>query len=133
MRSFASLGVIAALLLSGCQHLHLTPNDDDAQATQRGATNPLAPMLNRLKSDQGNSLHDYATACIQKSRLTAPSVVGNIIHTPNYALVTLQKNQQAVMGGELCIVNKITHRIEVTAVDDLQFLQQTGQTTATAP
>ena len=132
MRSFAGLGVIAALFLSGCQHIQLTPNDD-AQAAQNRAINPLVPMLSHLKADQGSSLHDYATACIQKSRLTAPSVVGNIIHTPNYALVTLQKNQQAVMGGELCIVNKITHRIEVTAVDDLQFLQQTGQTTATAP
>ncbi len=132
MRIFASLGAIAALLLTGCQHLHLTPNDAEVAPTHHGR-NPLAPMLSHLKSDQGNSLHDYATACIQKSRLTAPSVVGNIIHTPNYALVTLQKNQQAVMGGELCIVNKVTHRIEVTAVDDLQFLQQTGQSTPTAP
>lgn len=132
MRIFASLGAIAALLLTGCQHLHLTPNDAEVAPTHHGR-NPLAPMLGRLKVDQGHSLHDYAKACLDKSRLADPTVVGNIIHTPNYALVTLQKNQQAVMGGELCIVNKITHRIEVTAVDDLQFLQQTGQTTATAP
>lgn len=131
MRLLSCLGMAATLLLGGCQHLHLTPND--AATAPQHSPNPLVPMLKKLHVDQGHSLQDYTTACLAKSRLAQPSAVGNIIHTPNYALVTLQKNQQAVMGGELCIIHKVTHRIEVTAVDDLQFLQPHPAVTSTAP
>jgi hypothetical protein len=131
MRILSSLSIMSVLLLTGCQHIHLTPNDTSSlNNTQQ---NPLRPAIQNLQYDQGHSLHDYAAACIAKSHLIQPTLAGNIIHTPNYALVTLQKSDQAVMGGELCIINKINHRLEITAINDLQFLQKNQDTNSTSP
>lgn len=69
------------------------------------------------------SLRDYQTTCLQASRLMDPVIAGKVIETPRYALITLQrKSSPVVMGGELCIINKITHHREVTSVDNLTFL-----------
>lgn len=68
------------------------------------------------------TLPNYQKDCLTKSRLDYPSAVGEIINTPHYALITLQRAGQNIKAGEMCIINKTTHTIEITAIDDLQFL-----------
>lgn len=68
------------------------------------------------------TLPNYQKDCLAKSRLDNPAAVGEIINTPHYALITLQRAGQSIKAGEMCIINKKTHTIEITAIDDLQFL-----------
>lgn len=68
------------------------------------------------------TLPNYQKDCLAKSRLDNPSAVGEIINTPHYALITLQRAGQSIKAGEMCIINKKTNTIEITAIDDLQFL-----------
>ncbi len=68
----------------------------------------------------------YEQLCLAKSRLYHPQIAGKIIETPHYALVTLQKAGNYANGlarqGELCVTDKITQRTEITALDDLRYL-----------
>lgn len=134
MRYAYFLTIGCAVALGGCQQLHLkTPEWLKAQQHAAATTsdhadssNPSISMLQRIKQHYSpKMLHDFTSACLEKSRLYQPSVVGQIIDSPSYALVTVQKTSQSVRGGELCIVNKINHRVEVTAIDDLQFMSST--------
>lgn len=121
---------ILLLGLSGCQHIHLmnsssTQNLPSAQHTPK----PLTKLWTRHFGQ--TSIQDYPAACLGESKLNQPTVVGQVIDTPRYAMLTLAKQQQQaqVMGGELCILNKITHHIEITAVDDLRFITPTDRVT----
>lgn len=134
MHTLALLTASTLLLsLSGCQQLHLmkktpahaaqttehTPETTDAHAPHHGHA------LRKFWSQQfgQSSIQDYPTACLAQSKMSQPIVVGQVIDTPRYAMITLAKKQQQaqLMGGELCILNKITHHIEITAVDDIRF------------
>jgi len=83
-------------------------------------------------AQHNQSMQDYEAACLAHSRLSHPARAGNVIHTPRYALVTLQRQDNVLMGGELCIVNKVTHSIELTAVDTLQFVPKPAQAQSVA-
>ncbi len=134
MRILAVLTVSTLLFsLSGCQHLHLIKKNSDqaaaqvATAEQTDAATSHAPhVLRKLWAEQfgQTSIQDYPAACLAQSKLNQPIVVGQVIDTPRYAMITLAKQQQQtqLMGGELCIVNKISHHVEITAVDDLRFV-----------
>ena len=115
---------IAAALtlgLSGCQHLNLLKTEPTAHKEMQTQPTLLNQLLHRTS---GRSIQDYPAACLAQSKLNQPTVVGQVIDTPRYAMLTLAKQQHLtqVMGGELCIVNKINHHIEITAVDDLRFI-----------
>lgn len=125
------------LTLSGCQHLHLMKTNSDSQipaqstptSTQTTQAQPASPSTNPLHKLWGRyfgqeMIRDYPAACLAQSKLYQPIVVGQVIDTPRYAMVTLAKQQQPaeLMGGELCIFNKINQHIEITAVDDLRFI-----------
>lgn len=128
------LGTAASLLLSlsGCQQLPLlkAPISDhptlQAQATAPSRALHGTHRLTQLWTQQFGqaSIQDYPAACLAHSRLSQPMVIGQVIDTPRYAMITLAKKQQQteVMGGELCILNKVSHHIEITAVDDLRFI-----------
>ena len=134
MRILAVLTVSTLLFsLSGCQNLHLIKKNSDhaaaqvATAEQTDAATSHAPhVLRKLWAEQfgQTSIQDYPAACLAQSKLNQPIVVGQVIDTPRYAMITLAKQQQQtqLMGGELCIVNKISHHVEITAVDDLRFV-----------
>lgn len=138
MRILAMLAASALLLnLGGCQHLHLMKKDPDQQ-TSPAADTPeqtddhllkLKQTVSRFWTQQFGpaSIQDYPAACLAQSKLNQPIVVGQVIDTPRYAMITLAKQHQQsqVMGGELCIFNKINHHIEITAVDDLRFVTPT--------
>lgn len=111
MRTLTGFFAIAALMLGGCQSPYV-----------KNSAEHLKQIM--PKWDKGHTLHDYQGACLEKSKLGTPQMVGQIIDTPHYALITLQKTDPKPMGGELCIVNKVTHHVEVTAVNDLQFIEQ---------
>lgn len=117
----AMLTVSLALGLSGCQHLHLMKTESTASTD---TATPPTLLRQLLAGQRGESIQDYTAACLAQSKLSQPNVVGQVIDTPRYAMLTLAKQQQPseVMGGELCILNKITHHIEITAVDDLRFI-----------
>lgn len=83
----------------------------------------MSPSDFRMSNIMGKpTLPNYQKDCLAKSRLDHPSAVGEIINTPHYALITLQRADQSIKAGEMCIINKKTHTIEITAIDDLQFL-----------
>ncbi|GAC1370219.1 MAG: hypothetical protein NVS3B3_04830 [Aquirhabdus sp.] len=83
----------------------------------------ISPSDFRMSSIIGKpTLPNYHKDCLAKSRLENPAAVGEIINTPHYALITLQREGQSIKAGEMCIINKTTHTIEITAIDDLQFL-----------
>lgn len=139
MRALTLMGLLGCLSLStGCQHLHLTPTSSTPAVTP--TTAPATPsttdrMIGSFRSlytqlpwaQHHQSMQDYEAACLAHSRLLQPARAGNVIHTPRYALVTLQRQDNVLMGGELCIVNKVTHSIELTAVDTLQFVPKPVQ------
>jgi hypothetical protein len=148
MRALQLTSLIAiAALFSGCQHLHLTPTASQTSnvttgsasaPTQAISSKPTSskpfferPLLQRPLLQLGQalpwhkntqSLHDYQAECLAKSRLHQPQLSGNVINTPRYALVTLQRASNIMTGGELCIVNKITHSVEITAIDNLEYI-----------
>ena len=83
----------------------------------------MSPNAFRMSTISGpQTLPNYQKDCLAKSRLDHPTAVGEIINTPHYALITLQRAGQNIKAGEMCIINKTTHTIEITAIDDLQFL-----------
>jgi hypothetical protein len=83
----------------------------------------MSPSDFRMSNIMGKpTLPNYQKDCLAKSRLDHPTAVGEIINTPHYALITLQRSGQNIKAGEMCIINKTTHTIEITAIDDLQFL-----------
>ena len=146
MRTLAVVTASTLLLtLSGCQHVHLmtqkTDNTTSTAARTEGSIpataaqgrNPLTQLWSRHFGQ--SSMQDYPTACLAESKLNQPIVVGQVIDTPRYAMITLAKQQQQaqVMGGELCILNKITHHIEITAVDDLRFITPISSPAVTQP
>ncbi|MEC7121254.1 MAG: hypothetical protein VXW65_15315 [Pseudomonadota bacterium] len=103
MRTTALIGLTSLFLLSGCQHL----------------------SVNNIKNklfNNSSTFQDYPATCLAKSRLPQPSMVGQVIDTPRYAMITLERADRKIMGGELCIINKITQHVEITAIQDLQFL-----------
>ena len=135
MRILAVLTLSTLLFsLSGCQNLHLIKKNSDHAAAQAAtipqqtdnATSHAPHLLRKLWAEQfgQTSIQDYPAACLAQSKLNQPIVVGQVIDTPRYAMITLAKQQQQtqLMGGELCIVNKISHHVEITAVDDLRFV-----------
>ncbi len=82
-----------------------------------------SPHGSRLSMISGqSSLSNYQKDCLAKSQFNNAVAVGEIINTTHYALITLQRSGQNAKAGEMCIINKITHNIEITAIDDLQFL-----------
>lgn len=83
----------------------------------------MSPNDFRMSNIMSNAtLPNYQKDCLAKSRLESPVAVGEIINTPHYALITLQRAGQSIKAGEMCIIDKKTHTIEITAIDDLQFL-----------
>ena len=83
----------------------------------------LSPNPSRISMISGQpSLPNYQKDCLVKSHLDNPVAVGEIINTAHYALITLQRAGQNIKAGEMCIINKATHTIEITGIDDLQFL-----------
>lgn len=83
----------------------------------------MSPNAFRMSMISGKqTLPNYQKDCLAKSRINNPAAVGEIINTPHYALITLQRAGQNINAGEVCIINKATHTIEITAIDDLQFL-----------
>lgn len=120
----------ALLLSSGCatvQQWQQRPGWQKAQATATQGLNEVRDAFGRLINPADPmTAADYAAACVERSRLARPAVSGQVIDSPRYALVTLQQlGQTAPMSsGELCIVNKVTQIIDVTAVDNLRFLPQ---------
>ena len=128
----AMLAAALSLGLSGCQHLNLMKTQSTASTD---TATPPTLLRQLLASHRGESIQDYPAACLAQSKLSQPNVVGQVIDTPRYAMLTLAKQQQPseVMGGELCILNKITHHIEITAVDDLRFIAPAGSAAVTAP
>ncbi len=110
MRALLTTAALA-LFLSGCQNGPIP-----------GPIRPDAQWLPwNLNKPQPNL--DPASSCLSHSRLYQPTTAGKAIDTPTYTLITLEP-QQAVRGaGELCIVDKVSGRLEITAVNDLQFLQ----------
>lgn len=120
----AVLATSLGIVLSGCQHIHLMNTESTTGTTTEAQSQPtlLRQLLNRHIG--GQSIQDYPAACLAHSKLRQPMVVGQVIDTPRYAMLTLAKQQQPteVMGGELCILDKINHHIEITAVDDLRFM-----------
>lgn len=121
-----------AALFSGCQHLHLTPSASQTSvapttSTEQSASAPTKKPIFNLGSalpwsKSAESLHDYQAKCLAKSSLHQPQLSGSLINTPRYALVTLQREANVLSGGELCIVNKITHSVEITAIDNLEYI-----------
>lgn len=150
MRMLSFVGLLGCtFVLTGCQHLHLTPTaaptteaatetpkakpsdvatNSTVTSKVKGAFTSLYTQLPWAKNNE--AMHDYVAACLAQSRLYQPVLAGNVIHTARYALVTLQRQDNVLMGGELCIVNKITHTVEVTAVDTLQFVPKPTQAPA---
>ena len=135
MRTLTLLTTTLLLLgLGGCQHLQLmstTPDQTTASAanmdTKAESPQPqYGSVLRQFWTAQfgQDSIQDYPAACLAQSQLSQAIVVGQVIDTPRYAMITLAKQQQQaqLMGGELCIVNKISHHVEITAVDDLRFV-----------
>ncbi|WP_162818158.1 hypothetical protein [Aquirhabdus parva] len=61
-------------------------------------------------------------ACLAQSHLQSPVPAGKTIETPHYTLITLQKNGEDIKAGEMCIIDKAKNTVEITAIDDLQFL-----------
>jgi|GEM_PF-2800594 len=146
MRTLAVVTASALLLtLSGCQHVHLMKQktdhttstadnvDHSTPATAQQHRNPLTQLWSRHFSQ--SSIQDYPAACLAESKLNQPIVVGQVIDTPRYAMITLAKQQQQaqVMGGELCIINKVNHHIEITAIDDLRFVRPINNPLTTEP
>lgn len=82
----------------------------------------MSPSARMSMISGQQSLANYQKDCLEKSRLDHPTAVGEIINTPHYALITLQRAGLNIKAGEMCIINKTTHSIEITAIDDLQFL-----------
>lgn len=83
----------------------------------------MSPSNFRMSNIMGKpTLPNYQKDCLAKSRLEHAVAVGEIINTPHYALITLQRAGLSIKAGEMCIINKKTHTIEITAIDDLQFL-----------
>jgi hypothetical protein len=134
MRALSLIGLLGFLSLStGCQHLHLTPAASSSTASV-AISLPTVSRADKIKgsflslyaqlpwTQDHQSMTHYEAACVAQSRLYQPVRAGNVINTPRYALVTLQRQDNVIMGGELCIVNKVTHSIELTAVDTLQFV-----------
>lgn len=82
----------------------------------------MSPAMRMSMISGQQTLVNYQKDCLAKSHLDNPSAVGEIINTPHYALITLQRAGQNIKAGEMCIINKETQTIEITAIDDLQFL-----------
>jgi len=130
----AVLATSLGFALSGCQHIHLMNTTSTTSTTAEAQPQPT--LLRQLLAHHagGQSIQDYPAACLAHSKLNQPMVIGQVIDTPRYAMLTLAKQHQPteVMGGELCILNKINHHVEITAVDDLRFMTPTHSTVAQA-
>lgn len=146
MRTLTILATSTLLLsVSGCQHVHLMKKNPERHTSL--ATNipektddhllKLKQTVSQFWTQQFGpaSIQDYPAACLAQSKLNQPIVVGQVIDTPRYAMITLAKQHQQsqIMGGELCIFNKINHHIEITAVDDLRFVTPTSSQPENTP
>jgi hypothetical protein len=98
--------LLPVLMLAGCQS---SPLATSAQWLHW----PAVPMADRRTP---------AEACLAHSRLLEARAVGKTIESPHYTLITLESASNPQGMGELCIQDKVSGRIELTAVADLQFL-----------
>lgn len=113
--------------LSGCASLSQKPQWQQAKATAANGWNEIRDSFGRLvKVPQPLTVNDYVQACVTRSRLVDPQLAGQVIESPRYALITLQQREsmRPMNGGELCIINKVTQVVDLTAIDNLRFLPQ---------
>ncbi len=75
-----------------------------------------------FRSDTSGKPISALQACLAQSQLKTPVPAGKTIETPHYTLITLQKSADDIKAGEMCIIDKSKSTVEITAIDDLQFL-----------
>ena len=71
---------------------------------------------------QYSSTEKLVMECQTRSRFTTPYVAGEVIQSDSYALISMSAEPPAnTQKGELCIIDKRSGRIEITATDQLSF------------
>lgn len=102
-------------------------------ACQSGPIRPDAQWLPWNQARTGIAQAEAPQACIAHSRLHQPQVSGKVINSPHYTLITLESNAATPAMGELCIHDKVSGRIEITAIADLQFLSTLQHAASATP
>ena len=60
--------------------------------------------------------------CQTRSQFTTPYIAGDVIQTERYALISMSAEPPAnAQKGELCIIDKRNHHLEITSTDQLSF------------
>lgn len=103
--------LLVLVSISACQQMSRLEMPDFLKAQK--------PLIQPITNQQS-----YAK-CLANSSYKHPNISGQLIETPSYILITLVNQKNPIKSrGELCIIHKASASVEITAVNELRFLNK---------